>query len=467
MERQMELGYKPIPQLLWKFAYPSVIAMIFSALYNIIDRVFVGNGVGSLGIGGVTVVFPLALLSIACGLLVGVGASALVSIRLGQHRYQDAEKILNQSFFLNVVISISLTVFGLIFLEPMLYLFGATPEIFPYAYDYALVILWGNIFAGVGFGMNNLIRAEGSPRIAMMTIFIAGIIHIILDYIFIFRFHMGIQGAAWSTVLSQAVTSAWVIHYFTLGKRASIRLRFSAMGLEPAIILPVLKIGLAPFLLQLSQVMVTTLVNHSIRFYAAQEAALYLVAFGILYSVSSLFFMPMIGIAQGAQPIIGYNYGAQQYDRVQRTAFLAVFAGTAFGILCYSIIFLFPYQVVALFNAEDTELIAVGGHILRVANLMMPGVAFGIIGSQFFQSINKPIHSIFLSMSRLVLFLMPSLIILPRFFGVLGIAYSYIVSDVASIIITLLFFRKEFQKSMYRNPKKPVPTSEASQSSTP
>lgn len=457
MKRQIELGIKPIPQLLWKFAYPSVVAMIFSALYNIIDRIFVGNGVGSLGIGGVTVVFPLALLSMAFGMLVGVGASALVSIRLGEQRHEAAEKILNQAFLLNAVLSLSLTVIGLLFLEPMLYLFGATPDVFPYAYDYAVVILWGNIFAGIGFGMNNLIRAEGSPRIAMMTIFIAGILHVILDYIFIFQLHMGIQGAAWSTILSQAVTSFWVLYYFTLGRRSSIHLRLSAMRLDATVVLPVLKIGLAPFLLQLSQVMVTTLVNHTIRFYAGSEAALYLVAFGVMYSVSSLFFMPMIGIAQGAQPIIGYNYGALQYDRVRRTATLAIIAGTVFGILCYAIIFLFPYQVVALFNAEDARLIEVGGHLLRLANLMMPGVAFGIIGSQFFQSINKPAHSIFLSMSRLVLFLMPSLVILPHFFGVEGIAYAYIVSDVASILITLLFFQREFKKPHYHLPQPVVP----------
>ena len=298
-------------KLLIKFSIPAIVGMLVNALYNIVDRIFIGNSVGSIGIGAIFVGSPVTLILMAFSTLVGVGANSLSSIRLGEDKKDEAELILGNAFVLLFIISSTLSVLGLTFIEPLLKIFGANENILPYSIAYLSIILIGAPFQSLGFGINNFIRGEGNPRVAMTTMLIGAILNVILDYTFIFIFDMGIKGAALATIIAQIVSAIWVISYF-LGSKSMLKLKRKNIRLQKDIVKNILSIGLAPFSMHLASSMVTVILNNSLNTYGGDVA---ISSMGVIHSITMFILMPIFGINQGAQPIIGFNYGAKKYDR--------------------------------------------------------------------------------------------------------------------------------------------------------
>lgn len=441
MNHSKQLGEGSIPKLLIKFSIPAIIGMVVTALYNVVDRIFVGQGVGSKAIAGIGVGFPFMILMMGFGMLTAFGATALISIRLGEHKKEEAELILGNAVLLLVGVYFILSVIGLIFIDPLLRLFGASSEILPYAREYLRIILYGGVFSGIAFGMNHMIRAEGSPRFAMVTMLLGALLNTILDPIFIFVFHWGIAGAAWATILSQAISAGWVVSYYLRGK-STLKIRRANFRLRPEIVRRILAIGSAPFALQVAASVVTIILNHSLVTYGGDLA---ISAINIVNSIAMLILMPIFGINQGVQPIIGYNYGARRFDRVKKALKLAIAAATSIVLLGFILTQFFATPMIRLFNAKDAELIRLGSHALRVFLIMLPLIGMQIVSSNYFQATGKPKQAMVLSLSRQVLFLIPALLILPRFFGLEGVFWAGPASDLLSSIVTAIWLLHELR----------------------
>lgn len=439
MDRSKQLGEENIGKLLMKFSIPAIVGMLVNALYNIVDRIFIGQ-VDTLALSGVTITFPISIIIMAFGMLVGIGAAALISIRLGQQKKEEAEHILGNAFALIIIISLIVTTLGLIFLEPMLLKFGASTDTMPYAKQYITIILIGTVFQSVGFGLNNIIRAEGNPRIAMFTMLIGGVLNTIMDPIFIFVFHMGTRGAAIATVISQIVNTIWVLYYFLYGK-SILKILYKNLRLDAKVVKSIFAIGMSPFSMQIAASIVTIISNKSLVKYGGDVS---LGAMGAIMSIAMLVLMPIFGINQGCQPIIGYNYGAKRYDRVKHALKLAIIAATAITTTGFIIIQLFPEQLISMFS-NDPELIEVGARGIKIYLFMLPVIGFQIVSSNYFQAIGKAKISIFLGLSRQVILLIPLLFILPRFFELNGVWASAPSSDIISSILTAVFLFVEIR----------------------
>ncbi|HWQ41222.1 MAG TPA: MATE family efflux transporter [Desulfosporosinus sp.] len=441
MNRSQELGEEKIGKLLLKFSIPAIIGMLVNGLYNIVDRIFVGRGVGSLALSGIAISFPITLAIMAFGMLIGIGATSVISIRLGQQRREEAEQIVGNAFVLLVGITLIISLLGYLFMDPLLVSFGASADVLPYAKDYIRIILIGAVFQSIGFGMNNFIRAEGNPKAAMYTMIIGAALNTILNPIFIFALHLGVAGSALATVISQLVTSVWVLYYF-LGDKAMLKLRLKNLKLKWIFVRDILAIGISPFAMQLVGSLVTVFLNKSLANYGGDIP---IAAMGVITSVAMLIFMIMFGIGQGAQPILGYNYGARNYDRVKQTLKLAVFAATGVMTLGFLMVELFPVALMSLFS-KDPELIRVGANGMRLYLLMLPIIGFQVTVVGYFQATGKPRKSLFLSLSRQLVFLVPMLWILPRFFGLTGVWLAAPVSDLASAALTAIWLYNDFKQ---------------------
>lgn len=432
MDHTKQLGEARISKLLLKFSIPAITGMVVNALYNVVDRIFIGQGVGRMGIAGLTVAFPLMTVMMALSMLIGLGATALISIRLGEQRKEEAELIIGNAMICLIGIALTVTALGLIFLDPLLRMFGASLEVLPFARVYMRIILLGEVFMSIGFGMNHFIRAEGNPKIAMLTMLLGAITNTILDPIFIFVFGWGVKGAAWATIISQAVTAAWVLSYF-LRKKSHLRIQIRNLKLKLAVVREITAIGSAPFMMQMAASVIGIILNNSLVFYGGDLA---ISAMGIVNSIIMLFLMPLFGINQGAQPIIGYNYGAEKFDRVKKTLKLAITAATVVVLVGFVIVQLFPESLVILFSKNDPELLALSAKAMRIFLMMLPIIGFQIVSANYFQAVGKPQQAMILSLSRQVLLLIPALLILPRFFGLNGVFYAGPVSDFGSSVIT-------------------------------
>ena len=438
MDRAQQLGAEPVSRLLVQFSIPAIVGMLVSALYNVIDRIFVGQGIGSLGIAGVTIGFPLMIVQMAFSMLIAIGANSLISIRLGEQKKDEAELIMGNAVVLLVLLAVLLTAGGLIWLDPLLKLFGASKHDLPYARDYMSVILYGSIFQSIGFGMNNFIRADGSPKTAMATMLISALLNALLAPVFIFWWGWGMKGAALATVVAQAMAAVWVILYF-LGKKSFLKIRVRHFRLRRDVVLETMAIGSAPCLMQLAAGFITVLLNLSLARYGGDLA---ISAIGVVNSIAMLILMPIFGINQGVQPIIGYNYGARQYDRVKQALKLAIYAATAFTVTGFAVVQLFPRSIIELFDASDQQLIALGARALRIFLMMLPIIGFQVVSSSYFQAVGKPVKAMMLSLSRQVLFLIPAVLILPRFFGLTGAFCAGPTADFLASVVTgiLLYF---------------------------
>jgi putative MATE family efflux protein len=443
MEQTKQLGQAKIAKLLLKFSIPATVGMLVNALYNVVDRIFVGNGVGRPALSAITAEFPMTLVVMAFNMLIGIGASTLISIRLGEGKEEEAQEIMGNSFVLFLIVGAFVTVFGLIFLEPILELLGASPEVMPYAKDYAGILTAGTLFFTIGMGMNNMIRAEGNPKIAMATMLIGAITNIILDPIFIYVFNWGIKGAAIATIISKAISAIWVLRYFLTGI-GHMQLEIRKIKMKTAHILSILSLGIAPFIMQLAASLLNLILNNSLMFYGGDLA---MAAMGIVNGITNLMLMPLFGISQGLQPIIGYNYGAGNFSRVKEALQKGMLLASAISIIGFMIIMIFPSQLVALFDRKDADLIAMGAEGLQIFLMTLPILGALIVGSNYFQAIGKPKRALFLSLTRQLLFFIPSIIILPKFWGLNGIFYSGPVSDVLATSIMSFLLIRELKKN--------------------
>jgi putative MATE family efflux protein len=435
MDHSKQLGEEKVSKLLLKFSIPAIVGMLVNALYNVVDRIFIGNSVGSLGIAGITIGFPIMLVIMAFAMLIGIGANSLISIRLGEKKKEEADLILGNAMVLLISTAVIISAIGLIFLEPLLRTFGASEAVLPYAKDYLGIILWGTVAQTIGFGMNNFIRAEGNPRIAMYTMLIGAILNTILDPIFIFIFGWGIKGAAIATVLSQVVSAAWVLYHF-LGGKSTLKVHVKNLKLRLPIVIKIITLGAAPFLMQLAASLLNAIMNKSLTLYGGDVAVS---GMGIVMSITMLVLMPIFGINQGSQPIIGYNYGALKFDRVKETLKLAIIAATTVATIGFIATRVFPTQLVAIFNRQDESLLVFGTRALKVFLIFLPIIGFQIVSANYFQAVGKPKHASFLSLSRQVLILIPAMLILPRFYGLEGVLMAGPVSDLTSSVITGIF----------------------------
>ena len=447
----LELGTKPIGKLLVQYAFPAIIAMIAASLYNIVDRIFIGQIVGPMAISGLAITFPFINLGAAFGAAVGIGASTTISVKLGQRDYETAENILGNTVTLNLIIGSSFGIICLIFLDPILRFFGASDATIPYARSFMEVILAGNVISHMYFGMNAVLRAASKPRHAMMATIFTVLMNIILDFIFIRLWGWGIRGAAFATVLSQALALCWQMKQFT-NKNEILHLKRGIYRLKKHLVENIISIGISPFLMNVCACIVVIFMNNQLVKYGGDMAV---GAFGIAYSVAMIFVMFIIGLDQGMQPIAGYNYGSQQTDRLMRVLKLTIFAAIGIMVVGWLIAHLAPYFCARMFT-KDLELIRQAIKAIQINMMMYPIVGFQMVVTNFFQCIGKVKISIFLSLSRQLLFLIPFLIILPQFFKLDGVWASLPSSDfLASLVaaIIMMAYMRRLKRQGVNNQK--------------
>jgi putative MATE family efflux protein len=423
--------------------------MFVNAIYNIVDRIYIGQGVDPLGIAGVGLVMPVMMIIQAFSMLIGIGANSLFSIRLGEGRSDEVEKIMGNAFSLLFLFPAVCIILSLIFIEPILRdIMKASDDLYEYAESYLRIILYGAIFAAMSPGLTHFIRSDGHPKTSMLVQIVGAVLNIILDPIFIFVLDLGVAGAAWATIISQFISFVFVLGYFS-SKWTRLRFRVKYMKLDARLVGSILAIGFAPFIMQFAMSLVGILQNATILKYGGDEA---LTAMTIFFSVLIVIIMPLMGIGQGAQPIIGYNYGAKQYDRVKKCFKISVIACTIVLSCGFLISQLAPGFCFSLFSKDTGTLRELGILTIRICTSMFPFIALQMMGGQFFQAIGKPVQASILSLSRQILFFIPSLLFLPVLFEaiglrpILGVYWTFPVSDFCSSVISGIFVLAEFKK---------------------
>ena len=437
----VELGTEKIGKLLKQYALPAIIAQTASSLYNMVDSIFIGQGVGPLAISGLAVTFPLMNLSTAFGTLVGAGAATMLSVLLGQKNYKAANKVLGNVVSLNVILGLVFMAVALIFIDPILYFFGASENTLPYAKEYIQIILYGNIVTHLYFGLNAAMRSSGNPKKAMALTIFTVVFNTILDPIFIFVFDMGIAGAAWATVIAQTVAMIVVLRHFSDRSRA-FHFEKGIFQLDPRVAKDSLTIGMGPFLMNAAACLVTLFINQQLRDYSGD---LGIGSYGICNRFIFMFIMICMGLNQGMQPIAGYNYGAKQYSRVKEVFWQTAKLGTVVTTICFAIGMFIPRLAAGIFT-HDEALLDMSAEGMRLLTLGFPIVGFQMIGTNFFQSLGMVKKSIILSLSRQLLFLLPLLYILPLWYGANGVWMSFPISDVLSALLTAILLRRLFKK---------------------
>ena len=436
-----ELGTEKIGRLLKQYALPAIIAQTAASLYNMVDSIFIGQGVGPLAISGLAVTFPLMNLSTAFGTLVGAGAAVMLSVLLGQKNYKAANKVLGNVVSLNIIIGLIFMAVALIFIDPILYFFGASENTLPYAKEYITIILIGNVITHVYFGLNAAMRSSGFPKKAMALTIFTVVFNTLLDPIFIFVFDMGIAGAAWATVIAQTVAMIIVLKHFSDKERA-FHFEKGIFKLDMRVAKDSLAIGMGPFLMNAAACLVTLFINQQLRDYSGD---LGIGAYGICNRLIFMFIMICMGLNQGMQPIAGYNYGAKQYSRVKEVFWMTAKLGTVVTCICFIIGMFFPRVAVGIFT-HDEALMEMASHGLRILVLGFPIVGFQMIGTNFFQCLGMVKKSVILSLSRQILFLLPLLYALPLWHDASGVWMSFPVSDVLSATLTAILLRRLFKK---------------------
>jgi putative MATE family efflux protein len=441
----MELGTKPVGGLLMQYAIPAIIAMTASSLYNIIDRAFIGQIVGPEAIAGLGITFPFMNLSGAFGAAVGVGASTCISVKLGQRDYKTAENLLGNTVTLNLIIGLLFMVVCLVFLDPILRFFGASDATLPYAHQFMTVILLGNMITHMYFGMNAVLRAAGKPRHAMYSVLFTVGMNIVLIIVFVWWFRWGIRGAAMATISAQSMALCWQLWIFS-NKKEVLHLKKGIYKLKANLVRNIISIGISPFLMNTTSCIIVIFMNNQFVHYGGDMAV---GAYSIANSVVMVFFMFVIGITQGMQPIVGYNYGAEKYDRMLRCLWLAIAYATAILLCGWALSMLFPRQIARIFTT-DAELLDLSAKGIRLDMLVFFVVASQAVITNFFQCIGKVRISIFLSLTRQLFMLLPLAYILPKFWGLDGVWYSMPASDFCSFAMTIpiLFW---YLKKLKRN----------------
>ena len=435
-----ELGTQPIGKLLMQYAIPAIIAMTASSLYNMVDSIFIGQGVGPLAISGLAVTFPFMNLGAAFGAMVGVGASTLISVKLGQKDYRTAKNVLGNVLTLNVIIGVVFSILMLLFLDPILYFFGASADTIGYARDYMEIILLGNVVTHMYLGLNAVLRSAGHPKKAMYATINTVVINTLLDPLFIYGFDWGIRGAAIATVIAQIISLVWQLRILA-NKNELLHLQPGIYRLKSHIVKNIIAIGLSPFCMNVASCFIVIFINKGLKEY---DGDLAIGAYGIVNRLVFICVMIVMGITQGMQPIAGYNYGAQQFSRVIQVLKLAIYGATIMTTLTFLVGELVPEVAAALFTSDD-ELIRRAANGFRITVLFFPIVGFQMVTANFFQSIGMASKAIFLSLTRQLLFLLPMLILLPRFMGADGIWWSLPVSDCLSCVVAAVLLFKQYK----------------------
>ena len=453
-DRLNSFGSASIPKLVLQFSVPAIISMLVNALYNVVDRFFVGQGVGSLGIAGITLCFPIFLFMMAMSMMVGVGGNTLFAIRLGQKKYIQASIILNNSFSLLILMAIGVFTLGEIFMEPLLKLFGASEQTLPVASSYMRIILCGAIFQTIAPGMNHFIRSMGHPKTAMFREIVGAVTNIILDYIFIIKFHWGIEGAAWATLISQLVAAALITQFF-IKKDTPIKIRWRHMKLRVAYVRKIYILGLPPSVMQICNSLMNAILAWSLTTYgnisvkttgALSGGDMAISAFGITNSIVSIIILPLLGFVHGTQPIIGYNYGARLNSRVKETLKFAFIYAGGFMFVTWAVLMWQAETFVAPFAPNDPELIKLSAWAMRIFAAAFFMIPFGMVSGNFFQGTGKALRAMFLNACRQVILLIPFLLILPHFFELKGVFMAQPIADTGAAIIGLAMLWHELKK---------------------
>lgn len=445
--KNISLEKDSIGKLLLKFSIPGIVGMLVNALYGAVDTMFVGKFVGTNALAGVGVTFPITNTIMAFGMLIGLGAAARISISLGQKKKARAEKYLGNAVVLMVLSYIFVYLIGQFLSIRILDFLEIKPEVEQYASTFINIMLIGSIFQIMGLGLNNVIRSSGNPKIAMFTMIIGGIINIVLDYIFIVPLKMGVAGAAWATIIAQAVSCFWVVSYF-FRKNSTLKIKLKNLKLSPYIVWLILSIGFAPFMLQISGSLIQFILSGQIvLYYNSGESDLVIGIMAVISRLTIILLMPVFGLNQGAQPIIGFNFGAKRYDRVKQTLRLAMITSTILCISSFILVEFAPRSLLTLFiDKNDEHAIQIGIHAIRIYCLGFSVIGFQVIASNFFQSIGKAGISMMLSLLRQILLLIPFLIIFPLFLGARGIWIAAPASDILAFIISATMIGREVKK---------------------
>lgn len=446
MSKVNELENESVNKLLLKYSVPSIIAMLANAVYNVSDKLFVGKGVGVLGISAISISYTITLIIMGFSMLVGLGATSLVSIKLGQQDIERCEIIVGNTFTLSIITSIIIMILGYSILSPMLLILGASGKVFTYAKIYTAIILLGTPFQVLSYSMNNILKGQGKAKRAMVNFLISIILNIIFNPIFIFVFHLGIAGSALGTILSTAIGAIFSSSPYFI-KNAPIKIKMKNLKLRKDIISSSLSIGVSGFIMQISMSLITIIFNKQCLHYGGNIAV---AAYGILYSLTLLIYMPIYGINQGVQPIIGYNYGAKRTDKIKKALKLSIVYSTVISSLGFIMFELFSKNIIVIFGNDSRQLLSIGTNAIRLCSLSTPLVGFVIIGACYFQYVGKAKYSIILSLFRQVIFIVPLLLILPKFMNLNGVWLATPITDIVTSIILALVLIPEV-KSLNNN----------------
>ena len=443
-ERYDMLANENIRKLIFKLSTPAIVGLLVQAFYNLVDTIFVGRGLGphsTLGIAGISVAFPIQILMMAIAMGIGIGGASIISRTLGVGDFKKAEKSLANMVMLTIVASIIFTFLGLMFIDPILKVFGASEIVLPFAREYTKYIFMGTIFFTFSAAMINAIRAEGHAKFAMAIMVISSIVNIILDPIFIFEFNMGVMGAAVATVISQALGCVMVVYYYA-SDMSMVPFRSAYMIPDLGVVKETVGIGMSEFVFNTVESVVFILLNQSLLIYGGDMA---IAVFGIIIKVFMLTLMPIIGIKHGIQPIFGFNYGARNFKRVKETVSLSNYIVTAMCVLSVIVVLIIPEQIFRVFSS-DPELIEMGIPAIKISFLMMPFIGIQLVAMALFQSLGRSKESLAVTLSRQVIFLPPLVFILPMFMDLNGIWISFPISDFLAFVVALIFMKREVNK---------------------
>lgn len=448
-QKDNSLGTQPIGKLLLRYAIPSVVSMVVNALYNIVDQIFIGQGVGYVGNAATNIILPLTTAILALGQMSGDGAAAYMSLQLGRGNSESAAQSTGNAITLSILVSLVLTVLFEIFLEPLCKLFGATESVLPYAMDYGRIIIYGFVFSTIDVAFGTLIRADGRPTLNMIGLLIGCIANCILDPLFIFVFGWGVKGAAWATIIGQGLNALFFI--ICAFRFKMIKLRKPHFILKAAMVGKILSMGVASFITQIAMVLVIAITNNVLTKYGAASKYgpdIPLAAMGITQKITQIVTSITLGIATGAQPIIGFNYGSGQYSRVKKTFKLALISSTIILVVAFFIFQFAPHSIVALFGDESDLYTEFAVMSIRVFLLLCPCIGVGCVTGIFFQAIGKPVQSAFLTLLRQIIVLLPAILILSYFIGVEGVLWAGPLGDgisaIVSAIVTMSYWKKIF-----------------------
>ncbi len=443
MKNVEELREGHVGRLMLKYFIPAFIGVFVNALYNIVDRIFIGQGVGAEALAGISVIFPIMMIMMGFGMLIGIGTGVIVSINMGKKQMDRAEETLGTGFVLMILSSVLIMVVTFLLKEPILRSFGSTEVTYQYANDYLNIILFGVVFMLVGFSMNNVIRSEGNARIAMISMLLSSVTNLILDPIFIFWLDMGVKGAAYATIISMVVLMLWVLYHFTKSHHSVIKLKLKYIRVNWGLLMEIIAIGMAPFSMQVAGSFVQGLLNKKLIIFGGDLAV---GAMGIINSVLTLVVMAIVALNMASQPIIGFNYGAKSVDRIKQALRISLIWATVISVVAYIFIEAFPGLIIMVFNSDSEVLYNIAQRGLRLVILALPVVGFQVVASNFFQAIGKAGLSMFATLFRQVIILLPMVLILPSFWEIDGIWISYPIADSISALMVVFILYREWKR---------------------